>query len=180
MRFSLLATAALCAAPVVAACDLNSASTTIPQPVTVAGYVGKGVFSDSVATNAPFQLIVADSSGQNGGELVMAGDVVPPTGTYDLDTGTFPAGLSSLSVEFLHPMSGGTSQLYQPSTGNMVITSIAGDSIAGNLAFAMVLTGSCAGPQGSLNCVPASGNGRLTLSGTFVARRAPGVNFPAP
>ncbi len=181
MRFSPLLLGALCAASLSAACELSTAPTTpVAQHVTVGGFVGKGLFSDSVATGAPFQLVASDSSGQGGGELVMVGDVVPPAGRYDLDTGQVPAGLSSLDVEFVHPTSSGTLELYIPASGNMVITSIAGDSIAGTLAFSMVLTGTCVRAQGTLQCQGASTavNRILSLSGGFLARRTAGATFP--
>lgn len=181
MRVSPLLVPALCAACLTGACDLGTApSTPVAQQVTVSGYLGKGIFSDSVATGAPFQLVASDSSGQAGGELVMLGDVAPPAGRYDLDTGQLPTGLSSLSVQFVHPTSSGTLELYSPAGGNMVITSIAGDSIAGTLAFSMLLTGTCVRAQGSLQCqgLAVAANRVLSLSGGFVARRAAGATFP--
>lgn len=184
MRVSpLLLLAAACAAPLAAGCDLGTAPPTVAPRVTVSGFTGKGVFSDSVATHAPFQLIASDSSGNGGGELVMFGDVVPPAGTYDLDAGSVPQGLSSLTVEFLHPLSPSLIELYQPAAGNMVITSITGDSIAGTLAFStMVLAATCSGGLGNLSCGPVAvlGSKVLTLSGKFLARRTPGATFPAP
>ncbi len=182
MRVSLLLLTAS-AASLSAACELSTAPTTpVAQQVTVSGFAGKGVFSDSVSANAPFQLIASDSSASGGGELVMLGDVVPPTGTYNLDTGSVPQGLSSLTVEFIRPVGAGSFELYQPAGGNMVISSTAGDSIAGSLAFSMPVVGTCTRTQGALSCLPVASVGSkvLSLSGNFLARRAPGATFPQP
>ncbi len=183
MRRSLLPLAAASAVALVAGCELGTApSTPVAQHVTVSGFVGKGLFSDSVSVNAPFQLIASDSSGQGGGELVMLGDVVPPAGIYNLDTGSVPQGFSSLTVEFVRPVGTGSFELYQPAGGSMDITSTVGDSIAGTLAFTMPVVGTCTGGPGALTCVPAASVGStvLSLSGRFLARRAPGATFPGP
>ncbi len=187
MRFSLLAIAAICAAPLTAACDLSTGPITPPEQVTVAGFAGKGIFADSVGLATctgtqcmPFRVLAPDSSGQASGELLMFGDTIPPAGTYDLDGGHFPQGFSTLVVDFILARAGGGYELYQPYGGNMVITSVAGDSIAGTLGFSvMYLAATCTSLQLPLTCQQAMGaNKQLNLGGSFLVRRSPAGTFP--
>ncbi len=178
MRLSLLAIAALCATPLAAACDLNTTPTTPTQQVSVSGFLGKGIFSDSVVTGSPFQLVAADSSGQKTGRLIMAGDVVPPAGTYDIDNNRFPTGFSRLAVEFVRGLAT-TAELYETVGGSMALTAVAQDSIAGTLNLTLVLSAICASAQSPLSCqqLP-NANKLLTLNGNFAVRRSAAAAFP--
>ncbi len=187
MRLSLLRVAVLCAAPLAAACDLSTGPNTPLEQLTVSGFAGKGIFADSVGLATctgsqcmPFRVLAPDSSGQASGELLMFGDTIPPAGTYDLDGGHLPQGFSTLVVDFILARAGGGYELYQPYGGNMVITSVAGDSIAGTLGFSvMYLAATCTSPQLPLNCQQVIGvNKQLTLGGSFLVRRSPAGTFP--
>jgi len=168
----------LCLAPLGAACDLQQPTGLSTQTVTVSGFAGRGLWSDS-ASDAPFELIAQDSSGKGSGELIMLGDVVPPAGMYDVDNNQFPAGLSELAVDFLRPTGGGTSELYQPAGGKMVITTISGDSITGSLNLVMPLTGICQDNAGAISCGPSGSNTVLNLNGSFIALRVSADAVPA-
>lgn len=173
--------ALLCLVPLYAACDMQTTTAPSTRAVAVSGFAGRGLWSDSMATGAPFTLIVQDSSGQRGGELIMLGDTIPPAGTYDVDNNLFPAGLSQLAVDFVQPAGNGTTKLFQPAGGKMVITSISPDSITGSLSLVMPLTGICTGDVGAITgCTGTTENTVLTLTGKFVARHTSPEAVPAP
>jgi hypothetical protein len=173
--------ALLCLASLEAACDLPQPTAPSTQSVTVRGFAGRGLWSDSIASGgAPFQLIAQDSSGQGKGEFIMLGDTIPPAGTYDADNNQFPPGLSQLEVDFVRFAGDGTSELFQPAGGKMVITSITADSITGSLNLVMPLVATCTGNPGAVTCMGINSNTVLALSGSFVARRASANAVPAP